>query len=109
MHPTEQIKSIRLFCRYKHYDVLGYRFKDVDDCVADNITLFGQLIGKWPYSRDGLGYGVPHKPGHMIWIVMEWIDGNDIKHIREFPDVKTLVMFLKQSPAIAKAIGYVPK
>jgi hypothetical protein len=100
----DQITSIKIFIRYKHYLILDNKFKDVDDCFSNSMDTFKSNLLKYPGLAGSVGYGKNIRPDVMAWIVLQWKDAGD--HEKEFPDVFVLVDFLKNHPLVAKALGF---
>jgi hypothetical protein len=99
--------ELRVFIRYKHYDILSNRFRDVDDCFADSIKMFKEHLLKYSGLAGAVGYGKNVRPDLKAWIILEWKE-NGALILKEFPDVFLFTDFLRKNNQVAKKLNFTP-
>lgn len=100
------IKSVKLFVRYKHYDILNYRFRDVDEAISSTIDEFKYFLNRYPGIAGAIGYGKSIRPDLKAWIILEVTDNKDTLHKFEFENAGQLARFLDEEKEIGEVLGY---
>jgi len=101
----EPLTSIRLFVRYKRFDVLKHTSTELDDCFADNIPLFRDALLRNPGLAQAIGYGKKVRSDVYAWVILEWADKSGFTR-KEFQNVQLLLDFLDEHPPLAEALKY---
>jgi hypothetical protein len=90
----------RLFIRYKHYDILNYKYRDVDDCFSNSIEQFKSYLLKYPGLAGAVGYGKNFRTDLKAWIILEH-NGR----VYEFETAKQMFEFVRKDVELAKSLG----
>jgi hypothetical protein len=103
----EPVTKITVFIRYQKYDVLAETYSDVDDCFSSTIEMFREYLKKYPGLAGAVGYGKNIRPDLLSKIILEYTDAVGHGAV-EFKTAKAFIEFVKERPAIAKALEYTP-
>jgi hypothetical protein len=97
--------ELKVFIRYKHYDILLNRFRDVDDCYSDSIQTFKANLLKYSGLAGAVGYGKNVRPDLKAWIILEYKEKGAL-YQKEFPDVFLFTDFLRQNIEVARELQF---
>lgn len=101
----EPVKTIRIYIRYQHFNVLENTYSPVEDCFSTTLAMFKDYLKKYPGLAGAVGYGKNIRDDLKAKIVFHWTDRISNCTV-EFDTAKQFIDFIKERPALAVAIGY---
>jgi hypothetical protein len=102
----EPVKEVLIRVTYIHYDILTETSKEVNgDCYARTIDQLRDYLKRYPGIAGSLNYGKNIRPDLQAKLHLTWVDKSGTC-TTEFDDARKFIAFVKERPALAKALGY---
>jgi len=101
----EPVTEVKILIRYLFTDGLTGKSRYVEDCFSNTIAQFKEFLLKYPGLSGAVGYGKNIRPDIEAKIVLRWTDKSGTSST-EFDNAKKFIQFVKERPALAKALGY---